>query len=97
MRSTLSRFTARNRNHLNLALRHAEILYIMSYPSIRPVILQQGMKPMVEEFSILRMIARDMPHKGICEEFGLVYKATTEDGRTYTEINYKPVTRLRSN
>jgi len=67
----------------------------MSFPSIRPKVLQQGNKPLVEQFSMLRMIARDMPHKGICEEFGLVYKATTEDGRTYTEINYKPVTNLR--
>ena len=67
----------------------------MSFASIRPIILQQGMKPMVEQFSILRLIARDMPHKGICEEFGLVCKSTTEDGREYTTINYAPVTALR--
>ena len=69
----------------------------MSFPSIRPILLQQSKKPMVEQFSMLRMMARDMPHKGICEEFGLVYKATTDDGRSYTEVNYTPVTNLRRN
>ena len=66
------------------------------YYSIRPKLLENSKFHMLVDFWRLYDIAMDTPHNIIAEKHGLVHDVFPASGKPYRDVNYSPITRLRS-